>query len=120
MSDEKATKNKLSKALKTAGLFYYNTHDTYMKGLPDTYVCGSDGRSIWIELKRLKAGETLTHPLTVHQSFFLKNINDSGGLGLMVVELQDGRWHWEEVVEIGEKRTSKWNPRSLDSLIESL
>lgn len=104
MSDEKNTKNKLSKAFKQAGIFYYNTHDTFRAGVPDMYAA-HNGMSFWLELKRMR-GDKLQHPLTMQQAAFLTDVNRAGLQGLMVIEDDDGQIHHRRVSEIQEVSTS--------------
>lgn len=103
MSDEKNTKNKLSKAFKEAGIFYYNTHDTYRAGVPDMYAAYG-GQSYWLELKRMR-GDKMSHPLTMQQAAFLTDVNRAGACGLMVVEDDDGQIHSCRIEEIQERTT---------------
>ena len=116
---ERQTKTKFNKILKNHGLFYYSTADSFTAGVPDVYVCGKNGRSIWVELKKLKKGESLGHPLTVQQSVFLRDINNSGGLGLMVVELPCGSWHAERITEAGEVKKLEWKAIAIEKIIET-
>lgn len=103
MSDEKNTKNKLSKAFKEEGIFYYNTHDTYRAGVPDMYAAHG-GQSFWLELKRMR-GDKLQHPLTMQQAAFLTDVNEAGVVGMMVIEDDDGKIHCKRIKEIQEVST---------------
>jgi len=116
---ERQTKTKFGKILKDHGLFFYNTADGFTAGIPDVYICGSNGRSIWVELKKLRKGPSLQHPLTIQQSVFLRKINASGGLGLMVVELPDGSWHVERITETGEVKKRDWKGIDIKELVKA-
>lgn len=120
MSDEKNTKNKFCKILKDLDFFYYCTNDRGRAGVPDVYVCGKNGRSIWFELKKLRSGTKLKHPLTIQQSLFLRDINNSSGLGIMLVELPDGGWHYERINQVGEVEELEWKDMNLVALLESV
>lgn len=106
--DEKVVKKILSQELKSKGVFFYNTRDQYKAGLPDVYICGKGGRSIWVELKCKRKPDTLSHPLTKLQSSFLKDINEAGGLGLMVVWVDKDKWCVKNINQIEEVNRLDW------------
>lgn len=118
MSDERATKTKVCKALKKEGIFHYCPLDQGRAGVPDVHACSKSGICCWIELKRLRS-KTLSHPLTTIQSVFLRDINASGGYGVVLIETDDG-WHWEKITEVGERKSFDWNPRKLEEFINEL
>lgn len=120
MSNEKQTKNKFCSILKSMGFFYYCTNDRGRAGVPDVYVAGrGNGRSLWFELKKLKT-DKLSHPLTVQQSLFLRDINKTGGLGIMLIELPDGGWHYERITEVGEVSQLEWKSMDLQAFLDNV
>lgn len=115
--DERSFKTKLTKALKKKGFFCYSTHETYRAGVPDVYACFK-GLSIWLELKYTESDGSLPHPLTAQQSIFLRDINNAGGLGLVLVGREEGMCHYERITEAGERKTLEWDLCTLDEAIE--
>ncbi len=118
MSDEKQTKKKFCSILKGLNFFYYCTNDRGRAGVPDVYAIAPDsGRSLWFELKKLRK-DKLSHPLTVQQSLFLRDINKNGGLGIMLIELPDGGWHYKRITEVGEIDELEWKSMDLLELLK--
>ena len=98
---ESRTKKKVMEALKSAGVFTYATHNTMMKGVPDVYVCAKSNPAIWIELKYTEDdSKQLAHELKVQQAHFLSEINQRGGLGVMLVEIKGKGFWWKVITEV--------------------
>jgi hypothetical protein len=113
---ESDLKKNIKKDLESYGFFTYATHDIMHKGVPDLY-CLYGGKSYWIELKYIDKESKLSHPLTSNQSMFLTDINEHGGIGIVVIGVGK-MYHAELVTEYGEKSLFSFELMSMDQVIE--
>lgn len=81
---EKVFKEKIQKEVRSRGGFVYLTIEAFKSGVPDLFVC-INGKSLWVELKWIDEGETLSHKVSLQQSKFLADINSRGGIGYVLV-----------------------------------
>ncbi len=114
--DEKGFKGLIKKSLKKKGFFCFCPFETYRAGVPDVYAC-LNGMSVWLELK-YSDSETLSHPLTPQQAIFLREINDKGGLGLMMVGQPDNMVYTQRVTEAG--KITKFDKEKNQTLEEAI
>ena len=102
--DEKGFKKKVMKLLKGNDFFCFATHEPYRAGVPDVYAC-KNGISFWLELKYTQKEGALAHPLTHQQSAFLRDVNNKGCEGLVIVGLPGNLVYSEKITQV-EKRTT--------------
>ncbi len=116
--NEKDFKKKVRLALQAQGLFVMSTFDTHRKGLPDLYVCRR-GISVWLELKYQEKQEKLSHPLTSSQSVFLSQIEEAGGVGMVVIGVGN-MCHTERIKKVEERRVFEYNLKSFEDTIREI